>query len=207
MKRFVSAAPLELPARHRELEAIFPWYRVRQLLARDPGSALLDAAEEHFAASGSNKEIEQVLFVNQTGALPDILLTELDRSSMAAGLQVRTPFLDSRLYDYVQTIPAQYLLRGNKGADIFKQALRGTLSDEIINHRTQQAPVPLHAWFQNELSEYTHDLLGKSRLAADGHLKGAEIGKLLREHTTSRGEQSERLWSLLTLEQWYRSYC
>src|SRR5690606_36603208 len=84
------------------------------------------------------KAIRQMSYLNITRFMPT-LLDRKDRMSMAAGLEVRVPFCDHRLVEYVFNIPWDYKTSGDREKGILRQALKGILPDEIIHRKKSRS--------------------------------------------------------------------
>ncbi len=83
--------------------------------------------------------MRELFYLNITRFMPT-LLDRKDRMSMAAGLEVRVPFTDHRLVEYVWNIPwaMKYVDQREKG--ILRRALRGRLPDEVLLRRKSPYP-------------------------------------------------------------------
>ena len=79
--------------------------------------------------------------------LQESVLAKVDRASMMNGLEVRAPFLDINVVDFVRRIPSSLRLRGGTGKYLLKRAARGIVPDRIIDRRKKGFGVPVGAWF------------------------------------------------------------
>jgi asparagine synthase (glutamine-hydrolysing) len=79
--------------------------------------------------------------------LQESVLAKVDRASMMNGLEVRAPFLDIDVVDFVRRIPSSLRLRGGTGKYLLKRAARGIVPDRIIDRRKKGFGVPVGAWF------------------------------------------------------------
>ena len=66
--------------------------------------------------------------------------------------------------------------------------------------------VPLDSWFRNELRDLLVDLLLDDTAIARGYFRPEAVSRLVEEHLSNRWDHSYRLWSLLCLEVWHRTY-
>jgi len=64
--------------------------------------------------------------------LPGDILTKVDRTSMAVGLEAREPLLDHRLVEFAATLPEKMRLRGKQGKWLLKHTMRGHLPEDIL---------------------------------------------------------------------------
>ena len=138
--------------------------------------------------------------------LPEFQLTYMDRMSMAHGLEVRSPFCDYHLVDFVLSLPAAYRLKGTRGKHILKTAARQWLPQSIIERRKVGFDSPVGQWFKDELREFMLRFLAREQVARSGLLNPASVERLLGEHLSGQRDYSLQLWSVLVLEAWYRMY-
>lgn len=79
--------------------------------------------------------------------LQDDILVKIDRASMMNSLEVRAPFLDNELVDFVRKIPWQFKFRGNTTKYILKSAAMGILPPEITSRKKKGFGIPVGKWF------------------------------------------------------------
>ncbi|MBC8079722.1 MAG: asparagine synthase (glutamine-hydrolyzing) [Gorillibacterium sp.] len=92
--------------------------------------------------SGENKEqqrMREMSYLNITRFMPT-LLDRKDRMSMAAGLEVRVPFCDHRLVDYVWNVPWEVKTAGEREKGILRKALTGVLPDDVLYRKKSPYP-------------------------------------------------------------------
>ncbi len=134
--------------------------------------------------------------------LPDDLLVKVDIASMAHGLEARSPFLDHVLMEEAARLPIALKLRGRSTKGLLKEALRGTVPDEILFRPKMGFGIPLDRWLREDLRQMTHDTLLSSRAKQRGYFRAGSVERLLREHGTGRVSHAHRIWALLMLELW-----
>src|SRR5262249_62039116 len=86
-------------------------------------------------------------------------LHAMDRATMAAGLEVRAPFLDPALVELAATIPSSLKLSGWRTKYILKTALAGILPPSVVWRRKQGLGVPIAAWLRCPLRGAMEDPL------------------------------------------------
>ena len=89
--------------------------------------------------SAADARMREILYLNITRFLPT-LLDRKDRMTMAAGLEVRVPFCDHRLVDYVWNIPWAVKNLGGQAKGILRHALAGELPEEVRVRRKSPYP-------------------------------------------------------------------
>lgn len=85
------------------------------------------------------RKMRQMSYINITRFMPT-LLDRKDRMSMAAGLEVRVPFCDHRLVEYVWNIPWEIKTSGDREKGILRKALRGVLPDDVLTRKKSPYP-------------------------------------------------------------------
>jgi asparagine synthase (glutamine-hydrolysing) len=125
-----------------------------------------------------------------------------DLASMAASLELRAPLLDHRVVELGLSLPDELKLHGRSGKLALRQAFADLLPPQVAGRGKTGFGVPLGRWFREDLRELSSDLLATDR----GIFRREEVERLLREHRDGRAEHGHRLWCLLMLELWQRSY-
>jgi asparagine synthase (glutamine-hydrolysing) len=138
--------------------------------------------------------------------LPDDILFKVDRASMLASLEVRAPFLDHTLVEFVNTLPPEYKRKGFTTKRILKQAMKGKLPDTIIERPKKGFGVPLSAWLRKDLRKLCDDLLSTTSLASHGLFNQAHVEHLKAEHYASKKNHRKELWNLMMFQLWYLNH-
>jgi asparagine synthase (glutamine-hydrolysing) len=129
--------------------------------------------------------------------LQDDILMKVDRASMMHGLEVRAPFLDIELVDFVRRIPSRYKFRNGKTKFILKAALAGVLPREILRRRKKGFGTPLGAWIRNgALPVQTPNLPSLNRRFVVRQLSAHQLGKI---------DNTAFLWGCQMLDEWARA--
>lgn len=162
--------------------------------------------EAHFEENGGRSWLERILEVNYRTYLLDDLLVKTDRMSMAASLELRSPFLDAGVIEVANAIPATLKLLGKQTKGILKQAARRLLPDDIIFRRKHGFGVPLGEWFRGSLGVFAREILLDRQSTDRGLFARTGIETLFAEHQDGRRDHSHLLWTLLTVEQWYNLF-
>lgn len=204
LRAITRQSPLE-----RYLESFYvPHFLARQLLAPQwlpPADTafLLRALPNCFLPEDADP-LSQAMYFEATANLTGDMLVKVDRMSMAASLEVRSPLLDHELAGFAQQIPNSWKLRNGRGKQILLKALGDRLPPELLNRPKAGFAVPLANWFRGPLREMLHDTLLSKALAERGIVSPGFVSHLLNEHERRRRDNSHWLWALLMLELWFR---
>jgi len=159
------------------------------------------------ASSVSSKDaVENLLYLDSKTYLPSDILTKVDRMSMAASLEARSPLLDHKLIEYVTRIPSHLKLKRNESKYIFKKAIEGFVPPEILHREKQGFGVPIGDWINVQLKDRINADLADRRFVERGYFDTKYVNLLLDEHRRGRRDHSHALWTLWMLELWHRRY-
>ena len=139
-------------------------------------------------------------------SLPDELLMYADKLSMAHSLEVRIPYLDRTVVEYVQRLSANFKVRNGTRKWLHRQVCRNYLPPQILKRKKRGFAVNVvDKWFRSSLEgKIPEMLLDKSALVFD-LLKRDPVDKLLEAHRSGRQDNHKLLFSLVMLEQWLRA--
>ncbi|USI72128.1 XrtA/PEP-CTERM system amidotransferase [Sphingomonas morindae] len=132
--------------------------------------------------------------------LPGDILTKVDRTSMAHGLEVREPLLDHRLLAFEASLPAALRLRGGQGKWLMKRAMRRYLPDPILYRPKMGFVTPIAQWFRGALAGEAERIAQGARLGATGWFAPDALAAIAAEHRAGRRDHGRLLWQLLMLE-------
>lgn len=106
-------------------------------------------------------KMREIFYLNLTRFLP-MLLDRKDRMSMAAGIEVRVPFCDYRLVEYVWNIPWEMKTVGNIEKGILREAFADVLPDDVRNRRKSAYPSSQNPSYLQAVQNWTVDILNDS---------------------------------------------
>ena len=146
--------------------------------------------------------VQRMLFTDTQIILPDIFLEKVDRSTMATSIEVRVPFLDYDLTDYVMSLPSSLKIKRGQKKWLLKQALIGLVPDDILFGPKTGFSVPYQYWLKGPLNELFYDKLAEIEASGNLLLDGKQIRNLMSEHLSGKKEHGFLLWKTLNLMIW-----
>ena len=138
--------------------------------------------------------------------LPDDVLMKVDRASMAHGLEVRSPLLDHRLVEFSLGLLSELRAPGGRRKHLLRKIAAERLPPGHLAQPKRGFAVPLDDWFRGSLGALARDTIINGGLVAEGLLAAAAVEHLFAAHAAARANLGERLWTLLCLELWHRTY-
>jgi asparagine synthase (glutamine-hydrolysing) len=138
--------------------------------------------------------------------LQEAILVKVDRASMACSLEVRAPFLDYELVEFIMNLPSSLKLRGFTSKYLLKKAMKNFLPEEVIERKKKGFGVPIAKWVKGPLKELFGDLLSYDRIKKEGFLNPDYVTALLQDHLSNKRDNRKQLWTLLVWELWLNRY-
>lgn len=176
----------------------------REIWTGDEPADEIAFLRSYLAEADGGQRLDRVLYADTNTYLPGSLLTKVDRASMAHSLEVRSPFLDHELMEFVAAIPGTYKLRRGRTKWLLKRAYADVLPREIIERPKDGFGSPVNEWFRGQLREFARDHL--ERLGDRYPFDAAGLSMLIDEHAAGVENHGVELWQLVMLEQWYERF-
>tara|TARA_B100001939_G_scaffold343705_1_gene356842 strand:+ start:5726 stop:7543 length:1818 start_codon:yes stop_codon:yes gene_type:complete len=165
------------------------------------GYEALQIFERHAREAGTCDPLSLIQYLDLKTYLAGDILTKVDRASMTHSLEVRVPLLDHLLVEWIATLPPGFKLKGNEGKYIFKKALEGRLSNDILYRRKMGFAVPLGRWFREDLKEKISQSVLSERMMDSGYFDPAYLRHLVEQHQSGLRDYSAPLWTLMMFDQ------
>jgi len=150
--------------------------------------------------------ISDFLLTDMELVLPNDMLTKVDLMSMANSLEVRTPFLDYEVVNFVFSLPDDYKINAHMRKRIVQDTFREMLPQQLYNRPKKGFEVPLLKWFRKELkSTIKDDLLSEKFIVDQGIFHYPAIQKLVQQlFSSSPQDVHARIWGLIVFQWWWK---
>jgi asparagine synthase (glutamine-hydrolysing) len=205
LKRFLRGARTPAELRHPIWLGSFTPQEQSELL----GHAPLDPFGEHrdaFINAPTKDPLERLIYVYASTYLQDDILVKVDRASMANSLEVRAPFLDKELVEFLGRVPPRLKLRRFDTKYLLKRAMADRLPAGIAGRPKKGFGIPVAQWFKDDLREALQDELSPAVLRRQGIFEPASVQRLVREHLGGRRDHRKQLWTLFVFQLWQRRW-
>jgi len=137
--------------------------------------------------------------------LPNDLLVKADLASMAHGIELRSPFLDYKLIEWVNQIPTNFKIKNGKTKFILKDIASDLVPKHLIDRPKMGFAIPRAEWLRTGLKEMTNDLLRDNTAINRGWFNNSKVLQCLNLHQHGKDMDSV-LWPMLMLELWARNW-
>ncbi len=194
--------------RYQQILSIAPAERIDGLFAdglapENAGDRILDCWADLAPLMENVDELGGFQFLEIRSTLPDELLMYADKLSMAHGLEVRVPYLDREIVEYVERLAATFKVRGGARKWLHRRVCKGFLPREILARKKRGFAVNVvDDWFRDSMETgMASHLLGPDSPARD-YLRPEAIKALLAEHSSGQNDHHKLLFSLVVFNQW-----
>ncbi len=160
-----------------------------------------DRYENIYRYLPENIDPVQALFYCDTQIiLKDTFFEKVDKSTMANSMEVRVPFLDKDLTEFMLSVPAGLKVKNGIKKYLFKKAMTGIVPDKILYGKKTGFSVPYGYWLRTSLSQYFVGQIETKKVS--DYLDKKEIFRLFSLHKENKGYYGFLLWKTLILAIW-----
>jgi len=154
----------------------------------------------------TNDEINKALYTDFKIVLEGDMLTKMDRASMLASLEVRTPLLDKDIIELASRIPSKFKINKLNKKIILKETFKDIIPKKLLKASKKGFSVPIANWFRNELKEDLLMTLNKEKIISQNILNFDYIIKILDEHLSKKKNRASELWTIYIFQKWYENF-
>ncbi len=170
-------------------------------------STLIDY-QDYINFKGNVKGINQVLLNDQKLVLPNDMLTKVDMMSMSNSLEVRTPFLDHHLVNFVNGLPSDFKVNKKGRKQVLIEAFKNRLPKEVYQRTKKGFEIPLENWLGDNIDEMLSSSIFTETYINQQGLFDYNFIKDLRENWKRKrfSDAIYLVWTLLIFQNWWNKY-
>jgi asparagine synthase (glutamine-hydrolysing) len=211
LKRFVSGFEASPAYRDRDWFAPFNQTDRQALFNPDIRKEIADRnayddIEGYLEHADSHDMYDELGLLYERMYMMDEVLVKVDRASMMNSLEVRAPFLDTRVVDLANHMPASFKMKGLTRKYILKKLMEGKLPRDIVYRKKKGFGIPIAEWIRGGLKPVVLDFLGPGSIGQIGLFDLRFVDKLLSEHFSGKKDNRKQIWTLLIFAMWWRKW-
>jgi len=204
---------LDIPERMRRYQhilALLPGCNIDALfqdgmLDPDSGDRILDSWQDLAPLMSGTDELGGFQFVELRSTLPDELLMYADKLSMAHGLEVRVPYLDKEIVEYVERLSADFKVRSGSQKWLHRRVCKTLLPAAVLKRKKRGFAVNVvDDWFRGTTSRKMDEILLDRDSHIYNYLRFSAVRKMLEQHQSGQQDYHKILFSLVVFEEWLR---
>lgn len=175
-------------------------------ISETSAASTLKLFRNYFSELTASDPLNRILEMEWNTQLPDQVLAFVDFLSMAHSVEVRSPFLDYRLVEYVATIPGQIKISHGVVKKILKDSVKSLIPDDILKRPKEGFVMPIYFWMNSQLQGYIRDILSTKRINQHGYFIPSVVSGLLTEFESGHTDLSGKIWNLMMFQIWWEKY-
>jgi len=132
------------------------------------------------------------------------ILMKADKMTMANSLELRVPFIDTKVFEFAATIPTKYKIANGTTKHVLREAMKDFLPAEIKSKKKLGFPVPTRTWLKSEFYQWAKELIFESKV--DNLINKAYVLYMLDEHREGNADYSRKIWTILVFMLWHQIF-
>lgn len=209
LNRFADGMNLSYGNRYWHWASITNEKEAKNWLCNSPSmDEYLKRKNEILANITTQGSFNEVLETDLKLVLQGDMLVKVDLMSMDHALEVRTPFLDYTIIDFVAKLPVEFKINNSMRKKILQESYRDLLPDIVFNRKKHGFEVPLLKWFQTDLKSMITDDLLSDKLINEQQIFNLEYIKALKTQlfSSNPGDSAAKIWAILVFQYWWKKY-
>jgi asparagine synthase (glutamine-hydrolysing) len=148
--------------------------------------------------------VDIMMAIDFQTVMNDDFLVKVDRASMRYGLEVREPFLDHRIIQYMARVPFNIKFKENSPKYILKKIVHKYVPQDLLNRPKKGFSIPKQEWLKGNLNEFVKETLDVSNLASN--LSAKYVQEVVDKFYMGYPISEEKVWSLFMYQLWYNKW-
>ena len=148
-------------------------------------------------------DLSKGLNVDFKYVLEGSMLTKVDRMAMMNSLETRSPFLNTKLLNYLMSLPSELKLKRLKGKLLLRKTFKELLDKKVHKGTKRGFSIPISEWFQSDLYEEFVQLTREEFIRKQNLFNYKYLESLLLNHTNGIIDNGRKLWSIYVFQKWY----
>lgn len=164
----------------------------------------LDFIRNCYAEYAAVDEQKRAQYVDLNIVLEGDMLAKVDRASMFASLETRTPMLDRNVVELAFRMPTTFKITGKKRKIILKDAFCDLIPEELFTAPKKGFGAPVGSWLRSELRGNLMEYADKEFLEVQGLFNLEYIADMIESHAQRRENRYRELWAFYVFQNWYK---
>ena len=149
------------------------------------------------------KTVHDYRTIDRYMSLEGDMLVKVDRTSMLNSLECRAPFLNKALWEFSNSLPEDYLLKGYNKKYILKEAFKHEFPEGFLDKSKKGFVVPVGDWLRSGLKQELETYIDRPFLEEQNIFNIDSIRQLVKDHLSGKEDNSYKVWTFYTFQKWY----
>lgn len=170
------------------------------------GVSTLSLLRGYFNGLTAKNALNRILEMEWNTQFPDQVLAFVDFLSMAHSVEIRSPFLDYRLVEFVATIPGEMKIKNGNVKDILKKTVNPLLPEGITKRPKEGFVLPVFDWMVDKLKGYSQETVSFDRLKKHGLLNAEYVRNITNQYYSGNKALAGKVWNIMMFQVWWERY-
>lgn len=211
IKKFVSGFEGNEKYRNQRWMGPFSYIDKSKMIKTDIWNKIVDKNDYedidlYLSKSDSNDKFDNLILESERLYMMDDVLVKVDRASMMNSLEVRAPFLDTRVVDQANHMPTYFKLNGLTRKFIIKKLIENKLPNDIIYRKKKGFGMPIGEWIKKDLKKTIEEYLSEKSVKEMGLFNYSFIRELLDDHYSGKMDNRKQIWTLFVFAMWWKKW-
>ena len=131
----------------------------------------------------------------------------MDRISMAYGIELRLPFLDTQLVELGLNLPSSFYFHNGYTKGIIREAFKGVMPDDVRLSTKRSIQAPQGLWLRKDpMRKYVYDLINSDSFKDRGIFNSKTCNSLFENFCKGKFSNSFFVWQWINVEEWFRTF-
>ena len=149
------------------------------------------------------KSLTDFRMIDKKVSLEGDMLVKVDRTSMLNSLECRAPFLNKEIWNYTNSLPEQYLMKGWDKKYILKESFADKFLPGFLDKTKQGFGVPVGNWLRASLKSELESYIDIKFLETQNIFNVDFISNMVKNHISGIEDNSMRVWNFYAFQKWY----
>lgn len=141
--------------------------------------------------------------IDRHTSLEGDMLVKVDRTSMLNSLECRAPFLNKSIWEYTNSLPEDYLMKGWSKKHILKEAFKNEFPTDFLEKSKQGFGVPVGDWLRASLRKELESYIEPKFVTSQNIFQSNTIIPLVKNHLSGKEDNTMRVWTYYCFQKWY----
>ncbi|MFB5267412.1 asparagine synthase (glutamine-hydrolyzing) [Paenibacillus enshidis] len=184
---------------HEKDQVLSPW-----LSEAGACHSTLQVTKPLYEQAKQYDQVTQMQYVDIHTWLRGNILMKADKMSMANSLELRVPFVDTKVFEWAATIPTKYKVTPAATKILLREAMKDVVPPDVQQRKKLGFPVPTRVWLKKEWYEWAKNLIMTADV--DRWINKSYVLQLLEIHKEGKLDMSRKLWTVLVFMMWHQLY-
>jgi len=149
------------------------------------------------------KSLTDFRLIDKVTSLEGDMLVKVDRTSMLNSLECRAPFLNKKIWNYTNTLPEDYLMKGWNKKYILKEAFRDQFPQDFLDKSKSGFGAPVGDWLKGSLKNELETYINEKELVDQNIFHADNIITLVQNHISGKEDNTFKVWTYYCFQKWY----